>query len=140
MSIRKPIPGTYEAALLRSFVTVMELSHSLGEYVSELAAAAIAARGEFNVAISGGSALEVGFVGVRDCLRQPGSAAMPVCVLPQFLNTGLHDVAETGLAIGMQNWHVFYVDERCVPFDSEQSNHHNASILYDKVGWCGCSG
>jgi hypothetical protein len=59
MSIRTPAPGTYEAALLRSFVTVLELSHSLGEYVSELANAAIAARGEFNLAISGGSALEV---------------------------------------------------------------------------------
>lgn len=51
----------------------------------------------------------------------------------QFIKTGLYDVAETGSAIGMQNWHFFYVDERCVPFTSDDSNHNNAQILYQRV-------
>ena len=59
MTTRVPVRGVYEAASLRSFVTVMELSSSLGEYVAEAAAAAIAARGRFMLAISGGSVTEV---------------------------------------------------------------------------------
>lgn len=57
--MRKPAPGAYEAASLRSFVTVMEMAKSLGEYLAEASAAAIAERGKFTIAISGGSVLEV---------------------------------------------------------------------------------
>ena len=51
----------------------------------------------------------------------------------QFLVAGLRDIAEIGTAIGMENWHFFYVDERCVPFTDDYSNHGAAAPLYDKV-------
>lgn len=88
----------------------MEMSASLGEFVSEAATAAITARGRFCIAVSGGSLLE-------------------------FLKTGLHTVAEGGKDIGMDKWHFFYVDERCVPLDDKDSNHHAAAVLY-KRPWC----
>jgi hypothetical protein len=49
----------FQKSSLRAFPTVMELSKSLGGYVLEHARAAIAARGRFMIAVSGGSAIEV---------------------------------------------------------------------------------
>ena len=50
----------------------------------------------------------------------------------QFLKTGLQAVAENGADIKMDKWHFFYVDERCVPLDHDDSNHKNAAPLYKK--------
>jgi hypothetical protein len=50
---------SFEQCSLRVFPTVLELSKSLGGDVLEKATAAIAERGRFNVAISGGSVVEV---------------------------------------------------------------------------------
>lgn len=33
----------------------------------------------------------------------------------------------------MDKWHFFYVDERLVPLDSEESNHHAAQAVYRRV-------
>ena len=56
-----------------------------------------------------------------------------VASLLQFLSTGLKACAENGRAIGMEHWHFFYVDERCVPLTSEDSNHAAAGVLYQRV-------
>jgi hypothetical protein len=44
-------------------------------------------------------------------------------VLLQFLTMGLHAVAESSADIHMELWHVFFVDERCVPLTHKDSNY-----------------
>ena len=84
-----------------------EAGQAVGSYVASVAAQAVATRGTFSVAISGGS-------------------------LPKILAAGLTSLGDG--AVEWDKWHVFYVDERCVPLDHDDSNHLGASgALYEHV-------
>jgi hypothetical protein len=74
------------------------LNAALGEYVASAASAAVAARGRFTLATSGGS-------------------------LPKALGEALQAAAAGGAELHTDKWEVFYVDERVVPLDHADSNH-----------------
>ncbi|MCJ7785650.1 MAG: 6-phosphogluconolactonase, partial [Desulfobacterales bacterium] len=68
--------------------------------VAKTAAIAVAQRGRFTVAISGGS--------------------LPKMVFPSLVNEPLRS------QVDWSAWHVFWADERCVPKDDEASNFRTA--------------
>lgn len=74
-----------------------QFAAEVGIYVSRASATAIASRGKFVVALSGGS-------------------------LPQLLGAALASVASSH-PIEFDKWIVIYADERIVPFDHPDSNH-----------------
>ncbi|KAJ3121508.1 6-phosphogluconolactonase [Physocladia obscura] len=80
---------------VKEYGSISELSAGLGAYVAEVSKAAIAARGQFIVAVSGGS-------------------------LPAILGEALvgHDAG-----IEWSKWHVFLADERLVANTHEDSNY-----------------
>lgn len=73
------------------------LGAELADWVAALSAEAIAARGRFSVAFSGGSLAKI---------------------LAGELCAGARKDA-----VDWSKWHVFYADERCVPLDHDDSNH-----------------
>ncbi len=73
--------------------TSQQLGQAAAAYVAQVSAAAIAARGRFSVALSGGS-------------------------LPKLLGPAL-----TAQPLDWSAWHVFWADERCVPPTHPDSNH-----------------
>ena len=79
------------------FPTCEELGAAAAAYVARLAAAATRTRGCFRVAFSGGS--------------------LPGLLCPALITPPLR----TAIAWGA--WHVFWADERCVPWDDAQSNY-----------------
>ena len=82
---------------LNTFSTTQELGQAAAAYVSTLSAQAIAARGRFTVALSGGS-------------------------LPRILGPAL--TAEPQRAqIDWPRWHIFWADERCLPLTDPESNY-----------------
>ncbi len=84
--------------------TLQELSHAAAAHVAQLSAEAVANRGRFIVALSGGS-------------------------LPKILGPAL--AAE---AIDWPAWHVCWADERCVPSSHPDSNYIVAKeYLFDHV-------
>ncbi len=86
------------------FATPPELGQAAAAYVAQLSAQAIAQRGRFMVALSGGS-------------------------LPKMLGPAL--VADQ---IDWSSWHVFWADERCVPLSDPNSNFSAArQYLFDRV-------
>lgn len=77
-------------------------------HVSRLAAEAIAARGRFTVALSGGS--------------------LPKILCPPLVAEPLRS------QIDWSAWHVFWADERCVPLTDTESNYRLAlNYLFDHV-------
>lgn len=74
-----------------------ELSVALAEHVAQLAAAACAGRGRFCIALSGGSLMDT--------------------VSPALCSAPLRG------SIDWSNWHVFWADERWVPWSSPESNY-----------------
>lgn len=77
------------------------LSQDFGAYIASASAAAVAARGSFVIALSGGS-------------------------LPQAVAIALAAAASAGAAvppIAFDRWLVVYADERIVPLDHADSNH-----------------
>jgi len=87
-----------------SFPDSSNLSDSLAEYILKAQKQAIDKHGRFTVAISGGS-------------------------LPKTLTALI-----TKQDVKWDKWRVFYVDERIVPLDHEDSNHKLAQdTLYSKV-------
>ncbi len=83
-----------------------ELIHEAHKLVTQIARAAIAERGVFHVALSGGST-------------------------PRPLYESLAD--DNG--IDWENWRIFFSDERCVPLDSEESNYRMVKeALLDRLG------
>jgi 6-phosphogluconolactonase len=89
-------------------VTVFDDAATLGVHaaglIAGLSAAAVAARGRFTVALSGGS-------------------------LPGIIGSAL--VAEPWLStIAWPAWHVFFADERCVPPDHPDSNYRLANQTF----------
>ncbi len=67
----------FEQCSLRPFPTVVELSTSLGAFVVEKATAAIAERGRFMFAVSGGSVVEVRVRGLVFATDSPPSPVIP---------------------------------------------------------------
>jgi len=93
---------------LRTFATLDQLANAAAEYVSQLSAQAIAARGRFTVALSGGS--------------------LPKLLCPPLVAESLRN------QVGWSSWHIFWADERCVPLTSPDSNYHSArEYLFDHV-------
>jgi 6-phosphogluconolactonase len=89
---------------LHIFPNSQQLGESAAAHVAQLAKEAIAARGRFTVALSGGS-------------------------LPQVLGPALVKQATDWSA-----WHVFWADERCVPPTHPDSNYFLAQqYLFDHV-------
>ena len=78
------------------FATRDALSAALAAHVARLAAMATAERGRFCVALSGGSLMDI----ISPCL-------------------GSHPLRDT---LDWSGWHVFWVDERWVPWSSPESN------------------
>jgi 6-phosphogluconolactonase len=95
-------------ANLHILSTPQALGEAAAEYVARVSTQAIAARGRFTVALSGGS-------------------------LPKLLCPPL--VAESRRAqIDWSKWHVFWADERCVPLTDTESNYRLArKYLFDHV-------
>ncbi|KAH8998739.1 hypothetical protein EDB86DRAFT_2909855 [Lactarius hatsudake] len=87
-----------------SFPDTATLSDSLSEYILKAQKESVDKRGRFSIAISGGS-------------------------LPKTL-TAL--IGKTG--VKWDKWHIFYADERVVPLNHADSNHHLAKdTLYSQV-------
>ena len=82
---------------LNIYASRVELSADLAGHVADLAARACAQRGRFRIALSGGSLLDI-------------------------LSSGLcaNPLSDT---IDWSNWHVFWADERWVPWSSPDSNY-----------------
>ncbi|MEJ2630089.1 MAG: 6-phosphogluconolactonase [Acidihalobacter sp.] len=81
------------------------LHEAAAQRILELARAAIAARGAFHIALSGGNT-------------------------PR----GLHARLAREPGVDWQHWHVWFGDERCVPPDHADSNYHMArETLLDRV-------
>ncbi|KZT41361.1 6-phosphogluconolactonase [Sistotremastrum suecicum HHB10207 ss-3] len=92
------------APILYSFPSAHELTPALADFIIATQHDAIAKKDRFTVALSGGS-------------------------LPHTL-TGL--IGKPG--VKWDKWHIFYVDERAVPFDNPDSNHSLCvSEFYSKV-------
>jgi len=90
------------------FATHEELSAAVASYVIKLSAAAIAERGRFTVALSGGS--------------------LPKLLAANLITMPFRD------QIDWTAWHVFFVDERCVPLSDPDSNYREAKThLFDQV-------
>ena len=87
------------------------LEHDLGDYVAGLAGAAVAARGKFTIALSGGS-------------------------LPAIVSRALTDAAARGIDLHTRLWSIFYVDERAVPLDHADSNHAATKAALLDQQWC----
>lgn len=77
-----------------------KLSSALAAYVARQAAVAVARRGRFCVALSGGSLMDI--------------IGPPLVTMPW------------SAAIDWTAWHIFWADERWVPKDSPDSNYHHA--------------
>lgn len=82
--------------MINQCTTQADLSHAVATQVVALAATAIAQRGRFTVAFSGGS--------------------LPGLVCPPLVT----DFADQ---IDWSAWHIFLADERCVPLDHPESNY-----------------
>lgn len=86
-----------------------ELSVALAAHVANLAAMACGKQGRFSIALSGGSLLDI--------------------LAPALCSDRLHD------NINWSCWHVFWVDERWVPWSSPESNYGLAEdTLFSRVG------
>jgi 6-phosphogluconolactonase len=98
-----------QARDVRCYTSAAAVNAALGKYVADAADAAIAARGRFVLATSGGS-------------------------LPKSLGEALQAAVDGGRELATDKWHVFYVDERVVPLDHADSNHAaTAAAVYNKV-------
>jgi 6-phosphogluconolactonase len=91
------------------FSTVQALGQAAAEFVVRLAAQAVAERGRFMVALSGGS--------------------VPKLMAPALVAEPLRS------QVNWPAWHVFWADERCVPLDNPDSNYRGArEYLLDQAG------
>lgn len=79
---------------VHAFSTTDQLSQALDQYVEKLSAEAVAKHDRFTIAISGGS-------------------------LPKLLSATL----KHNPRVDFSKWQIFFVDERCVPLDHEDSNY-----------------
>lgn len=90
------------------FSAPQALGQAAAEFVVRLAAQAVAERGRFMVALSGGS--------------------LPKLVAPPLVAEPLRS------QVDWPAWHVFWADERCVPLDAPDSNYRGArEVLFDQV-------
>lgn len=87
-----------------------DVAIELARYIAGLADEAIAQRGRFVVASSGGS-------------------------LPKILIEALSAAVTRGEDLQTEKWIVFYADERVVPLDHADSNHSAHSGLYSQSWW-----
>jgi 6-phosphogluconolactonase len=85
------------------YLTQGDLSVAIAGHVALLATEAVAERGRFCVALSGGSLMEI---------LGPQLAAGPFCT-----------------EVAWSFWHVFWADERCMPLSSPESNYGAADRL-----------
>lgn len=93
---------------LHIFPALPELSQAAATYVAHLSAQAVATRGRFTVAFSGGS--------------------LPKLLCPSLVAEPLHT------QVKWPAWHVFWADERCVPLTSPDSNYRLVQeYLFDHV-------
>ena len=76
------------------------LSAALGEHIVRLAAGTPAGQNRFSVALSGGSLIDI--------------------ISPSLISAPLRD------RVDWSTWHIFWVDERWVPWRSPDSNYGNA--------------
>ena len=83
--------------MLKTYQNNHQLTQSLAQYLLQLSEEAIDSTGKFTIALSGGSALDL----LGEAVASQQSRAK----------------------INAKSWHVFWADERCVPFDSKQSNY-----------------
>ncbi|EMD41694.1 hypothetical protein CERSUDRAFT_110270 [Gelatoporia subvermispora B] len=98
------MPTAPTAPILHVFGSSNELCDSLAEFIIKSQKEAVEKKGKFTVAISGGS-------------------------LPKQLNALINKPG-----VKWDKWHVFYADERVVPLDHEDSNHHLCTTeLFSKV-------
>lgn len=90
------------------FQTTPQLGQAAAEHVAYLSEQAIAKRGRFTVAISGGS-------------------------LPKLLFSPMMDEPLRS-EIDWSKWHIFWADERCVPLTDSESNYRlTREYLFDHV-------
>jgi 6-phosphogluconolactonase len=93
---------------LEVFRTIKEFNKSAAEFIISKAKQAIAARGKFTIALSGGQTP----LGLYSLLSEP------------FFSD----------QIIWEKTFVFWTDERCVPLDDERNNAHQAKLmLFDKI-------
>jgi 6-phosphogluconolactonase len=95
-------------ANLHRFAALDALSRAAAGQVVHLSAQAIAARGRFTVALSGGS--------------------LPKVLCPPLTAEPFRS------QVDWSNWHIFWADERCVPLTGPDSNYYLAQkYLFDHV-------
>lgn len=95
-------------ANLQTFSTLKQLGNTAASYVSHLSAQAIAERGRFTVALSGGS--------------------LPKLLCPPLVAEPLRS------QVDWSSWYVFWADERCVPLTGPNSNYRLArEYLFEQV-------
>jgi len=93
--------------LLHIFPTSEALAQQVAAYLADQSAAAMAERGRFTVALSGGS-------------------------MPKLLAEVTTEPFRSG--IDWSGWHVFWADERCLPLTDPDSNYYLArQFLLDQV-------
>ncbi len=90
------------------FASAAQLGQMAGEHVARLARQAVSERGRFTVAFSGGS--------------------LPKLLCPTLVAEPLRTL------IDWPAWHIYFVDERCVPLTSADSNYRLLrEVLLDHV-------
>jgi len=98
------MPHTSSPPVFASFPSSTELAETLAEFILKIQKEALEKKGHFTIALSGGS-------------------------LPKQLS---RLIGKPG--IRWEKWQVYYVDERVVPLDHEDSNHKSCmDVLFSKV-------
>jgi len=119
--------------MIQSYSTPEALADAVARHIVDCAADAIAARGRFVIALSGGSTPKAAYSRLATRDTRP-RAAWP----ERSEGAGLWGhPAHEGQALATDDWrliHILWADERCVPPDDPQSNYRMAKeALLDRV-------
>ena len=116
--------------MIETFPTADALADAVARHVADCAKEAIAARGRFTVALSGGST-------PRAAYSRLATLASPLSTFDSRLSTSDSGLSTLDSRLSSPDWKLFHItwgDERCVPPDDPESNYRMAKeALLDRV-------